>query len=92
MLIEQLPRDSALVRAQLGADRAEWDLTPMLLAAIADALHVANWQRAGNKKNPKPKQIPRPGVASAPVERFGNARHTVTEMRLILDTWSEEDD
>lgn len=42
-------------------DAADWDLPEHLLAAVVDALHTANWQRAeGN--GPPPEPIPRPGV------------------------------
>ena len=90
MLIEHLPKDSALVRSQLGFERAVWVLVPMLLAFIGDRLAEGNWQRQGKKSAKKPKPIPRPGIGDdSRAKRFGTARHTVAEMRLILDTWSE---
>lgn len=31
-----------------------WSITEQLLAVVANALHVANWQRAGKGTKPKP--------------------------------------
>lgn len=91
MLIEYLPAESAVVRAYAGHEAVEWDLHANLLAAIADAVQQGNWQRAGNRNAPRPKRIPRPGLAGGDEpKRFGTAKHTVSEMRLILDTWSVE--
>jgi hypothetical protein len=52
-----------------GAD-ADWDLTSYLLAGTFDALQVGNWQRAGDKKAPRPRPFPRPGVRAD--DRIGN--------------------
>lgn len=60
MLIEELPRGSALERAIHGEDVAEWGYTEGILANIYDALAVGNWQRGGNKDAPRPKPYPRP--------------------------------
>lgn len=37
-----------------------WSTEAQLLAEIADALNMANWQRAGRRSAPRPKRIPRP--------------------------------
>lgn len=45
-----------------------WSHTELLLATVADALHVLIWQNTqvhGKKKHRPPKPIPRPGVARA---------------------------
>ena len=53
-----MPRESALHRKLLG-DRAEWDLTAILLRNVLHSLNGANWQRAGGKgSRPKPIDIP----------------------------------
>lgn len=41
---------------------AAWSLTDLLLAEVADALRIANWQRGSGKRSEFPKPIPRPGV------------------------------
>lgn len=64
VILRQSPRESAYARAKLG-EKVAWGETEHLLAAIFDALQIANWQRgnAGKKApSPKPKPIPRPGV------------------------------
>lgn len=59
-IVRNAPRDSALYRA-LNPDH-EWTLTDLLLAEVADAVRVANWQRGSAKRHEYPKPIPRPGV------------------------------
>ncbi len=60
---EYLPEGCATHRALTGQDGLDgWSSTDMLLAATVDALHVANWQRGGDPKAPRPHRIPRPGV------------------------------
>lgn len=81
MLIRYLPRESATVRAQHG-DTVAWGATEHLLAAAVDALRVANWQRTG-KKAGRPKPIVRPGHGP---KRYGT-RHSIEDMRRILDEW-----
>jgi hypothetical protein len=61
VLVRHLPLDSATALAVNG-DAAAWGITEHLLAAAVDALNAANWQRAGDKKLPRPKPIPRPGT------------------------------
>lgn len=68
MLIEYLPRDSALVRAIHG-DQAEWGLTEHLLATTVDQLTIANWlfvcanSAEGAEQPERPAPLPRPGIA-----------------------------
>lgn len=59
--MEQAPRSSAIYRS-LNPEAFVWGTQEQLLAAIADALNVANWQRGQGKKKDYPKPIPRPGV------------------------------
>lgn len=60
VLVRQLPREARTVRAQYGAE-ADWGQVEHLLAGALDLLAEANWQRAGDKKQPHPKPVPRPG-------------------------------
>lgn len=60
MLVRHLPADSAVARS-LHGEVADWTVTDHLLACVIDALHVANWQRVGDKNAPRPKPLPRPG-------------------------------
>lgn len=69
VLIEHLPAQSATGRAMHGDD-ADWTLTDYLLAGSFDALQIANWQRAGDRKAPRPRPFPRPGVK--PDDRLGD--------------------
>lgn len=67
VLIQHLPRESALVRA-LHGEEAEWGLTEQLLAATVDELAAGNWlftsaHTAENADPPEPpRRLPRPGV------------------------------
>ncbi|WP_306318396.1 MULTISPECIES: hypothetical protein [unclassified Streptomyces] len=72
VLVEHLPRDSALTR-ELHGDVAEWGVTDYLLAHVVDLLQDANWMFATVNRDEDsesldtPKPIPRPGQAE-PVE------------------------
>lgn len=44
-----------------------------LLALIADAVNVGNWQRQGKKNATKPKPIPRPGLDDGKSKYGGRA-------------------
>lgn len=71
VLLQHLPRDSALVRA-LHGEAAEWGLSEHLLAAAVDELAVANWlfasahtpEHADPPERPRP--LPRPGIDDTP--------------------------
>lgn len=63
-VVRQSPRSSALFRA-MHPEEHEWNLPELLLAEIADAVRVANWQRGEGKRADYPKPIPRPGVKAA---------------------------
>ncbi|GLF97546.1 hypothetical protein [Streptomyces yaizuensis] len=69
VLIEHLPRDSAVNRA-LHGETAEWSVTDHLLAAVVDHLAAANWLftsvHSDDPPDP-PTPVPRPGD-SAPEE------------------------
>lgn len=73
--------DTATCEAVHGA---QWDRQSQLLAAAVDVLAVANWQRAGDKNNPRPKPIPRPGVAPTGVS-YGSDPIPISE----FDDWWE---
>jgi hypothetical protein len=60
-VVRQSPRTSAFYRAT-NPEGHEWGLPELLLAEVADAVRVANWQRGSGKRPDYPKPIPRPGV------------------------------
>lgn len=64
VLIEQLPRGSQTRNAVLGEDQ-DWSMGDHLVANVIDAVFMLAWVTAGNKKNPKPDPIARPGAAAA---------------------------
>lgn len=82
VLVRQLPRESATFRV-LNPDESVWGLTDHLLAAVLDSLRAANWQRSGGK-GPKPKPIPRPGVAGYSTERIAGKARTMAEMDELV--------
>lgn len=57
----------------------EWTLEAMLLAEVADATNVGNWQRGSGKKRDYPKPIPRPGV-EPDGSTYGKGALTMDEM------------
>ena len=71
VLVQHLPRESALVRA-LHGDAAEWGLAEHLLAGAVDEIAVGNWlfvsansdEHADPPERPRP--VPRPGVEAEP--------------------------
>lgn len=95
VLLNHLPRESAYVQA-VGGDRLKWGDTEHLLAGVIDQQQVTNYllTRANFKSNrAAPKPIRRPGDT---LERdrsngstLGNRKYTETEMRRILDSWSD---
>jgi hypothetical protein len=86
-LIRRLPRESATVHAMHGED-AQWGLLEQLQAATVDALHAANWQRAGRATSPRPKQIPRPGVRDPGRKKLGTATLTMAEIVEQQRRWA----
>jgi hypothetical protein len=82
VLLRHLPREAATVQAQHG-DKVAWGTTEYLLAAAVDALNVANWQRQRKKGAKRPKPITRPGDGP---KKYGT-KHSIPEMRRILDEW-----
>lgn len=66
----------------------EWSITDHLLAAVADAVSVANWQRASNATAAnRPKPIPRPGHEDQPTngeETLGKGSHSFAEIDELL--------
>ncbi|MET7741978.1 hypothetical protein [Streptomyces sp. NPDC005385] len=81
-IVRQSPRSSALFRS-LYPDEAVWAHQEQLLATIADALHVGNWQRGQGNKKDYPKPIPRPGVKPES-EKFGKDAVTLDEISSWL--------
>lgn len=77
-VVRQSPRSSALFRA-VNPDAHEWTLPNLLLAEVADAVRVANWQRGSGKKAEYPKAIPRPGVAPESLT-YGKGAIPIDEM------------
>ena len=83
-VVKHVPQSSALHRAVSGTD-AMWGMTEHLLATIADALNMGNWQRGGGKgKRPGP--IPRPGNDRKKTTKFGGGTTmTTAQAREWLD-------
>jgi hypothetical protein len=67
------------VRARHG--EAEWGHTEHLLASALDLLAEANWQRAGDKKQPHPKPFPRPGDRTRTQLSAADLRERLLEQR-----------
>jgi hypothetical protein len=66
----------------VAGESASWSLTDHLLAAVVDALHVANWQRTsdGAKGRRRPKPIPRPGVGDDATVIGRGSRLSINEL------------
>lgn len=52
---------------------AGWNRTTMLLADIADTLHILVWQGGRRRRADFPKPIPRPGFEEKNVKTFGDS-------------------
>lgn len=94
VIITQADEGSPIRRA-VDPEGSVWGLSEHLLAVIADALHAANWQRAGAEDDP-PRPIPRPGVedvGAADEERFVGEAMTADELHAFLgwDVYLDED-
>jgi hypothetical protein len=81
VIVTYLPKDSALVRSIHG-EALLWDIQNQLLATIADALRIANWQRAGGKRSERPQPIPRPGIEKP--KKYGGEAVSIEEMAARL--------
>ncbi len=78
MLVGQLQRDrTSFLYRQLAGEHADWGLAEHLLASALDALHGANWQRAG--RGPRPKPVERPGAGNR--ETFRGEAVPLEEMK-----------
>ncbi|SPT53802.1 Uncharacterised protein [Actinomyces bovis] len=67
VLLMRAPRTSAYAREVHGED-ALWGLSEQLLAAVLDALNIANWQRSNTGRqipSPRPEPVSRPGARSS---------------------------
>lgn len=62
-VVRQCRRGTALYRAVVGEDVADWDVHAHIGAGIFDLLAAANWQRAGDESAKRPDRLPRPGEA-----------------------------
>lgn len=71
--VRNLPDDCALARSQDG-EAVAWGLHGQLMAAVADLLAIANWQRAGCKGS-APKPIRRPGVGESAANDSKTTQH-----------------
>jgi hypothetical protein len=76
VFVQHSPRESALYR-DMHPEYAEWGVVEHLLATTVDALHAANWQRAGKKNAPRPKPVKRPGIKKE--QRFGSGAIPASE-------------
>lgn len=63
----------------MNGEESEWTLANLLLAEVADAVRVANWQRGSAKKNEYPKPIPRPGVKPT-TQTYGKGALPIDDM------------
>lgn len=90
MLLNNLPRDSAFIRAY--APQAAWGDSEHLLAGVIDAVRVGNYlaevqasglQLKGNKPKP-PAALPRP----TDIAKAGHGR-SVAEIAPMLEAWRE---
>lgn len=77
-----LPATSAFGRSVHG-EAATWDTADHLLAVIADAVQVGNWQRSGRKRR-KPQPIPRPGQDGKQRKKFGTGRRSIDEAQAFF--------
>ena len=82
-VITYLPTTSALARSIHG-DKALWTTGEHLLAAVADALHAANWQRGGGKGR-KPAAVPRPGTEDPGSRKLGTGSMSMDEAQAFFD-------
>jgi hypothetical protein len=87
VLIQQLPRDSAFMRAEHGEDVIEWTLVVEQLSQIKSQLAWANWQRAGKRSNPKPQADKRPGRRPG-IRHGGKLTRPQAEVKALLDSYS----
>jgi hypothetical protein len=72
-LAAALPRESAVMRAELG-EAADWSRSDHLLAALIELVDVSSWRAVAPhvKKGwrpPKPVQVPRPGSTQRRTKR-----------------------
>lgn len=73
----------------MNGDAAQWGWQEHLLASAVDALHAANWQRAGKKNAPRPKPVRRPGAVDPNERRFTGTSRSIEELRAVLrEKWS----
>jgi hypothetical protein len=88
LLAGQLQADPAsAVFRTLNPDHATWTPTVQLLAAVRNAVEIANWQRTEDATKRPAKNMPEPlyppWVTPPGRERFGTARMTFAE----VDDW-----
>lgn len=83
VLLRHLPPESATARLLRGGDGTT---TNELLATVAYAVNVGNWQRGGGK-GPKPKPLRLNGEEDPDGQRLGSAVALEDAMQLLTD-WS----
>lgn len=76
--LQKMP-ESLLHRLLAGDD---WALTDHLLALVHDQLALANWQRGGKKRGPKPKPIS--PLARRGVRQGGGHNRSDEEVKALL--------
>ena len=86
-IVRHSPASSALARS-IDPEAALWGQSEHLLAAIFDALRVANWQRGEARRSDYPKPLPRPGVGPE-AQQIGSGGLAMDEMAQKLG-WTEE--
>jgi hypothetical protein len=82
VLVRGLPGTSNTKRALSNGDTV-WGATEHLLAVLIDVCQIANWQRGGDKKIPKPEPFPRPGLTARVDERRTQLTPAEVTARLL---------
>lgn len=80
MVLNGLGESSAFI-ASYNPDSV-WTAEMHLLASVLDTLAVANWQRGGDPKAPKPTPLKRPGVKTG--EHYGNTVKPLADMQAFF--------
>lgn len=70
-VVQHAPPGNAIARA-VAPDASGWGISDYLLAAIANLLATANWQRQQDDRAPRPKPILPPGIDDPATEGYGS--------------------
>jgi hypothetical protein len=84
-VVVHAPPGNAIAR-EIAPDASGWTITDYLLSAVVNTLAIANWQRAGDERAPRPKPILPPGVDDPASEGFGSGAIPISEFDAWWDT------